>query len=242
MKHCVRAGRVLPSGDGVVPMGMSTSRESYIRAYTRDVFGAQDDHLAGLMVEGVAAGLPDIAVSPDVGRLLLLLAKMVDAKCIVEVGTLGGYSAIWLARGLAPGGRLITIEKEPHHADFAREQFKRAGVSDRVDVRVGTGLDLLPGIAAELGPNGADLIFFDAIKREYPEYWAACRTTLRPGGLLVADNILGAGWWIDEVGHPDRDAVDAFSRAMAGDPTLDCSCIPLREGLLVARKTTEGGP
>ncbi len=212
-----------------------SAREQYLRGYTREVFGAQDAHLEGLMRDAVAHGLPDIAVSPDVGHLLLLLAKLSAAKTIIELGTLGGYSTIWLARGLAAGGRVITVEKEPRHADFARAQFERAGVADRVSVVVGSALDVIDDIAGDVGDGGADLLFFDAIKTEYPRYWAGLRRTLRQGGLLVCDNVLGAGWWMDEVGHPDRDAVDAFNRSVAKDDSLDHAVVPLREGLLVAR-------
>ncbi len=201
-----------------------SAREQYLRGYTREVFGAQDAHLEGLMRDAVAHGLPDIAVSPDVGHLLLLLAKLSAAKTIIE-----------LARGLAAGGRVITVEKEPRHADFARAQFERAGVADRVSVVVGSALDVIDDIAGDVGDGGADLLFFDAIKTEYPRYWAGLRRTLRQGGLLVCDNVLGAGWWMDEVGHPDRDAVDAFNRSVAKDDSLDHAVVPLREGLLVAR-------
>ena len=214
---------------------MFSPREQYLRGYTREVFGAQDAHLEGLMRDAVAQGLPDIAVSPDVGHLLLLLGKLSGARTIIELGTLGGYSTIWLARGLSAGGRVVTVEKEPRHADFAREQFKRAGVADRVDVVVGSALDVIPDIVRDVGVAGADMLFFDAIKTEYPAYWAALRPTLRQGGLLVCDNVLGAGWWMDEVGHPDRDAVDAFNRSVAADDSLDHAVVPLREGLLVAR-------
>ena len=211
-------------------------RFEYTNQYTRDVFGAQDAHLANLMADAVAAGLPDIAVSADVGRLLTLLVKLTDAKLVIELGTLGGYSTIWLARALAPGGKVITVESEEKHARFAEAQFAKAGVSDRVEVVRGKALDVLPGIVQRVGAESVDVLFYDAIKREYPDYWRLTRPTLKKGGLLVADNVLGASWWIDQVGHPDRDAVDAFNRSIAADETLDAACIPLREGLLVARR------
>lgn len=219
---------------------MEDTRHAYIKRYLQDVFGAQDDHLAGLMQEAVAAGLPDIAVSPDVGHALQVLTRLTGVRLAVEVGTLAGYSAIWLARGLLPGGKVITIEKEPHHAAFAATQCERAGVGDRVDVRIGEGLPMLASLAASLPPESVDLLFFDAIKREYADYWRTARGLLRPGGVLIADNVLGAGWWIDQEGHPDRDAVDAFSRSIAADPELEVMAVPLREGLLVARRRAPG--
>lgn len=217
-------------------MEFSKDRFEYTQQYVRDVFGQQDAHLKNLMKDAIAAGLPDIAVSADVGRLLMLLARIADARLIIELGTLGGYSTIWLARGLAPGGKVITVECDDKHARFAEEQFRIAGVADRVEVVRGKALDVLPDLARQVGAGAVDLVFFDAIKREYSDYWHIARPLLRQGGLLVADNVLGASWWIDEVGHPDRDAIDAFNRSVAADPGLDAACVPLREGLLVARK------
>lgn len=217
-------------------MEFSKDRFEYTQQYVRDVFGQQDAHLKNLMKDAIAAGLPDIAVSADVGRLLMLLARIADARLIIELGTLGGYSTIWLARGLAPGGKVITVECDDKHARFAEEQFRIAGVADRVEVVRGKALDVLPDLARQVGAGAVDLVFFDAIKSEYPDYWHIARPLLRQGGLLVADNVLGASWWIDEVGHPDRDAIDAFNRSVAADPGLDAACVPLREGLLVARK------
>lgn len=217
-------------------MDFTRARFNYTTHYLRTVFGAQDDHLAHLMEEAVAAGLPDIAVSPDVGHLLQLLTSMTGGLRVVELGTLGGYSTIWLARGLQPGGRVISVELVEKHALFAEEQFKKAGVSDRVEVRRGKALDVLPVLSRELGPESVDVFFFDAIKPEYPAYWKIAKPMLKKGGLLLADNVLGASWWIDQEGNPDRDAVDRFNRDVAADPDLDVACVPLREGVMVARK------
>lgn len=217
-------------------MDFSRARFDYTTRYVRDVFGAQDEHLAHLMEDAVAAGLPDIAVSPDVGHLLLLLTKMTEGQRVVELGTLAGYSTIWLARGLRPGGKVWSVEIEEKHALFAEEQFRKAGVADRVEVRRGAALEVLPQLAAELGPESVDVFFFDAIKREYPDYWRHAKPLLKKGGLLVADNVLGANWWIDQEGHPDRDAIDRFNRSLAAESDLDVACVPLREGMMVARK------
>ena len=123
----------------------------FLESYSQEVFGSEDEHLAGLMEEATAAGLPDIAVSADVGRLLQMLTSMTEARLAIEVGTLGGYSAIWIARGLRSGGRLITIEIEERHARFAREQFTRAGVADQVEIRLGAGIEVLDDLAARAG-------------------------------------------------------------------------------------------
>jgi caffeoyl-CoA O-methyltransferase len=164
----------------------------------------------------------------------------------VEVGTLGGYSGIWIARGLGPGGRLVTIEYEPKHAAFARKSFDGAGVGMQVDIRQGAALDVLPGLAAELvkahGPTPVDLVFLDAVKAEYPDYFRLVRPLIRPGGLLVADNALGAGWWIDDpagVDTPDgrsRDGADRFNRMVAADAGFEAVCVPIRNGVLIARR------
>ncbi len=218
-------------------MEMTPERWARTCAYLDGVFADPDKQLATLMERAVAAGLPDIAVSPSVGRLLTLLARLVDARTIVEVGTLGGYSGIWLARGLADGGRLITIEPEALHAEFARGEFDAAGVGGRVEIRRGAGLDVLPALVEELGASSVDLVFLDGIKSEYPGYAASARRLLRSGGLLVADNALGGGdWWIDDESHASRDAVDALNRALAGDEAFEAACVPIREGVLIARK------
>jgi predicted O-methyltransferase YrrM len=237
-------------------MEMTAERWERTSAYLAEVFGREDAFLAGLSRRAADAGLPTIAVSPDVGRLLGILASMCGpggrgARLAVEVGTLGGYSGIWIARGMAPGGRLITVEFEPKHAAFARTQFDGAGFGEagagtRVEIRRGAALEVLPGLGAELvresGPSPVDLVFLDAVKAEYPEYFGAVRGLIRPGGLLVADNALGSNWWIDdpagvntEAGR-NRDAVDRFNRMVAGDPEFEAACVPIRQGVVIARK------
>jgi caffeoyl-CoA O-methyltransferase len=218
-------------------MEMTDQRWRYTSEYSREVFGWQDGHLAGLMAEATAAGLPDIAVSPDVGRLLMILTAMTRGRLALEVGTLGGYSGIWIARGLAEGGRLITIEREPGHAAFAQEQFERAGVSDRVELRIGAALEVLPRLAGELGPGSVDVVFIDAEKTEYTDYWLAVRPLVAVGGLVMADNVLGTGSsWIDQQDQPQPRAVDRFNRLVAGDDAFEAVAAPLRQGVLIARR------
>ena len=224
-------------------MEMTPERWTWTREYLQDVFGAEDEHLRGLVPRALAAGMPDIAVSPDVGRLLKLLTSMTGAGrgagLAIEVGTLGGYSGIWIARGLAPGGRLITIEPEPKHADFAEREFAAAGLAGSVEVRRGAGLEVLPALAADIGPGAADVVFLDAIKREYTEYFAAIRPSIAVGGLLIADNVLGSHtWWIDEPPgrNPDRDGADRLNRTVSADRDFEAVALPIREGVLVARR------
>jgi predicted O-methyltransferase YrrM len=236
----------MPSASPPLPsaMDMTPQRWTDTGAYLRDVFGTQDDQLRTLMTRAVAAGLPDIAVSADVGRLVMILASMTPGDAAgmrtgIEVGTLGGYSGIWLARGLGQAGRLYTIEPVPLHADFAQREFDAAGLGSRVHLRRSTGLDELPKLAKELGPGSVDVLFFDAIKSEYPRYFEAGRSLIRRGGLLIADNALGAGhWWIDtpEGENSDRDGADTFNRMVAADPDFEAVAVPLREGVLIARR------
>jgi len=219
-------------------MDMTRERWDDTTRYLREVFGAQDAHLAGLMRDAVAAGLPDIAISADVGRLLHILVSLTRGKLALELGTLAGYSGIWIARGLKPGGRLMTIEAEPKHADFAQRQFERARVADRVEIIRGRALEILPDLAGRLGHGSVDFVFIDALKSEYPEYWKHIRPLIAPGGLIVADNVLGSGnWWIDDEAHPDRIAADRFSRLVAGDPDFEAVAVPMREGVLIGGRS-----
>jgi caffeoyl-CoA O-methyltransferase len=223
-------------------MDMTPQRWEYTRNYLHDVFGRPDEQLATLMQRAVAAGLPDIAVSADVGRMLQLLAMMAcrgqgARGAIIEVGTLAGYSGIWLARGLPPHGKLTTIELDPKHAAFAQSEFQRAGVGGQVSIITGAALDVLPRLAREMGAASIDLAFIDAVKTEYLRYFEVLKPMIRPGGLLVADNTLGSGnWWIDCESDPTRTAVDAFNRAVATDPDFVASCVPIREGVVIARR------
>ena len=214
---------------------MTTDRLQTSNEYTANVFGDEDNHLAGLMAAAVEAGLPDIAVAADVGRLLKILTSMTPGTLALEIGTLGGYSAIWIARGLAPDGVLITLEMNPAHAEFAQEQFEQAGVAEKVDIKVGPALDTLAEL--DLAAGSVDVVFIDADKESYSDYFTAVKPLIAPGGLLVADNVLGsASTWIDDTNHPNIKAVDAFNRLVAADPDFETVAVPLRSGVLIARK------
>lgn len=213
-------------------MAMTPERWSYLGDYAADVFGQYDDHLAGLMERAVESGLPPIAVSADVGRLLKILTAMTDGKLAIELGTLGGYSAIWIARGLAEDGRLLTVEHEDSHADFAQAEFEAAGVADKVEIIRGEALEVLPRIAAEVGESSVDFVFIDARKSEYVDYFRLLKPLVKSGGMLVADNVYATGaGWIDE-GH----GTDEFNRMIAADPDFDAVATPMREGILIARR------
>jgi caffeoyl-CoA O-methyltransferase len=239
-------------------MHMTSERWERTAEYLSDVFGRPDEQLATLMGRAVAAGLPDIAVSADVGRLLKLLTEMACAgtgiggrpsgpqaasstgmsPLAIELGTLAGYSGIWIARGLGARGKLVTVEIDEKHLRFARGEFARAGVAERVELVRGAALEVLPKLVERFGPASVDVAFLDAVKTEYAEYARVLKPMLRPGGLLIADNSLGSSWWIDQPpgSDPQRDAVDRFNRMMAEDQEFETACIANRQGVLVARR------
>ena len=211
-------------------MTMTPERWAFLNDYSRDVFGAEDDQLAGLMDEAIAAGMPDIAVGADVGRLLKILTSMTRGLLAVEVGTLAGYSGIWITRGLRPEGRLITIEPDPKHAAFAQEQFDRAGIGDRVEIRPGTGIEVLTDLVAELQPGTVDVLFLDALKHEYSDYFSIAKPLIGVGGLVLADNVYGTGsGWIDQ-----GQGTDPFNRMISADPEFEAVAVPLRQGVVIA--------
>lgn len=213
-------------------MPMTPERWDFINEYAREVFGAQDEQLATLMDRAEQAGLPRIAVSPDVGKLLYILASLTRGRLAVELGTLGGYSGIWIARALRADGKLMTIEIDDAHADFAEREFRQAGLTDRVEVLRGSALDVLESLTERLEPKSVDLIFVDARKSEYVSYFELMRDLVSPGGLIVADNVYATGrGWIDE-GY----GTDEFNRLVAADPEFDATATPMREGVLIARR------
>jgi predicted O-methyltransferase YrrM len=172
-----------------------------------------------------AAGLPSISVSGAQGKLLFVLARALAATRILEIGTLGGYSGIWLARALGAGGRLVTIEVDPTHAAVARANFERAGVADRIDLRVGRGIDVLPALAAE-GAGPFDVVFIDADKVSYPDYFDWSMKLSRPGTLIIADNVVRAGAVVG-VGEVDESAIAAktFTEKLGRDPRVAATAI-----------------
>jgi predicted O-methyltransferase YrrM len=169
----------------------------------QDRWSAVDEYVAGLLAPhdaaldaavdaSEAAGLPAIQVSPPQGKLLCLLAQSIGASSILEFGTLGAYSTIWLGRALPEGGRLVTLEADPGYAEVARENIARAELTDVVDLRVGIALDILPELhAEEVGPF--DFTFIDADKENSPSYFAWSLEHSRPGSLIVADNVVRDG-------------------------------------------------
>ena len=171
-----------------------------------------DPSLSAALEASSAAGLPPIAVSVQQGKFLSLLAGAIGARSILELGTLGGFSTIWLARGAGPQGRVVTLEYEPKHAEVARGNLERAGLADRVEVVVGAALDTLPTVT---GPF--DLIFIDADKENYPAYLEWAVRLARPGAVIVADNVIRQGQILDQ--DVAAFVVEAAERLLGGDQT-----------------------
>ena len=173
---------------------MSQDLWNAIDQYVTDQVVHEDDVLRGATRATVASGLPQIAVAPNQGKLLYLLARMLGAKRILEIGTLAGYSTIWLARGVARGGTVITLEKDEKHASVARENFKRARLGKVIDLRVGQALDTLPQLPRS--PR-FDLVFIDADKANIPDYFGWALKLTRKGSLIIVDNVVREGAILD---------------------------------------------
>jgi len=208
-----------------------------IDRYVEERFAPQDEALEAAVRESRRAGLPEIQVSPNEAKLLQLLTEMVGAQRILEVGTLGGYSAIHFGRALPEDGTLISLEIDEHHAEVSRENVERAGLSDKVEIRVGDARELLAKIAEE-GEGPFDLIFIDADKTSYPEYLEWALRLTRPGSLILGDNTVRGGSILDPRDDSAR-ATNEFNEKIAGDPRLSAILLPiLREridGLTIAR-------
>ncbi len=206
-------------------MAVAQERWTAVDEYVTGLLASQDPALEAAASASEAAGLPAIAVSPPQGKLLYLLACANRATDILEFGTLGAYSTIWLARALPETGRLITLEADPDYAEVARENVERAGLGDLVDLRVGAALDLLPALAAEdAGPF--DLTFIDADKEHTPDYFAWALDRTRPGGLIVADNVVRDGTLADDDGKdPKVQAQRRLHEMIATDSRVSATTI-----------------
>lgn len=204
---------------------MNQEQWTAVDRYFTDLLVPSDPALDTALQTSAAAGLPPQNVSPNQGKLLLLLAQIQGARSILEIGTLGGYSTIWLARALPSDGRLITLEADPKHAEVARANIAHAGLSKLVDLRLGQALSTLPQIAAEnQGPF--DLIFIDADKPSNPEYFAWALKLSRRGSLIIADNVVRNGAVIDVASSdPSVQGVRRFNELLASEPRVNATAI-----------------
>jgi len=160
--------------------------------YISQLFHDEDDCLKATEESIIQSGIPQISVSPNQGKFLHILAKLCNAKKILEMGTLGGYSTIWMARALPENGKLVTVEIDKKHADVAQQNFYRCGLAEKIEIRLGKAIDILPQLKAE-GAGPFDMIFIDADKPPYTEYFKWALQLSRPGTLIIADNVIREG-------------------------------------------------
>jgi predicted O-methyltransferase YrrM len=204
---------------------MNQEHWNRVDQYFVDLLVRPDPMLEAALEASDAAGLPQIQVAPNQGKFLMLLAQAQGARRILEIGSLGGYSTIWLARALPSDGRLVTLEAVPTHATVARNNIERAGFAEVVEVRLGRALETLPQLAAEgLGPF--DFIFLDADKRTYPEYLEWCIKLSRRGTMIVADNVVRDGAVVDSASRDaDVRGVRRFLERLSTDPRVSATAI-----------------
>lgn len=207
-----------------------------IEADVTRLFAAEDEALQYTLTTASQEGLPAIQISPIQGKFLQLMAATCNARKILEIGSLAGYSGIWLARALPPDGRLITLELNPHHAEVVRKSFARAGVADRTEVRVGKALDLLPQLESQAP---FDLVFIDADKSPYPQYLDWALRYSRPGSIIIADNVIRRGSGLHSPGdestkglyeYTDDDVVKGvyeYNQRIASNPRLVSLVLPM---------------
>jgi predicted O-methyltransferase YrrM len=192
--------------------------------YFGDLLTPADDKLDAALLANEQAGLPTIDVTRLQGRFLEFLVRISGARRVLEIGTLGGYSTIWLARALPEGGSIVSLELDPHHAEVARANLKNAGVLDRVELIVGSALDTLPRLEKTAAPF--DLIFIDADKQGYPEYLHWALKLSRPGTVIVADNVVREGKVIDpDCDDPMVHGVQRFTEILAAEPRLSATVL-----------------
>ncbi len=204
---------------------MSQELWTSVDRYITDTLIPADPVLEAALIASTDAGLPPIAVAPNQGKWLMILAQIVGAQSILEMGTLGGYSTIWLARALPPDGSLVTLEADPKHAEVARANIALAGFADKVEVRLGKALETLPEIAAE-GLSPFDFIFIDADKGNYPGYLEWALKLSRPGTLIIADNVVRDGAVIDAANpDPAVQGVRRMNEIIASEPRLSATAI-----------------
>ena len=196
-----------------------------VDSYFGDLLIARDEKLDAALAANQKAGLPAIDVSRLQGKFLELLVRISGARRILEIGTLGGYSTIWLARGLPEGGRIVTLEFDPHHAEVARANLEHAGVVDRVDLRVGRAIDTLPTLE-NTADSPFDLIFIDADKESYPEYLDWTLRLSRVGTVIVADNVVRDGRVVEADCDDERvRGVRRFTERLAAEPRLNATVL-----------------
>jgi predicted O-methyltransferase YrrM len=216
----------MPYSSPIVPQELWTAVDAYIG----DRLLPGDPVLDAAVAANDAAGLPPIAITPNQGKLLELLVRIHGARTILELGTLGGYSTIWLARPILEEGRLVTLERDPHYAEVARANIANAGLAETVQIRVGPALQTLSELHAE-GEGPFDLIFIDADKQNNPGYLEWSLKLSRPGTLIIADNVVRGGAILNpdgndpQLGNSGVQGVRRFYELLASDPRVSATAI-----------------
>jgi predicted O-methyltransferase YrrM len=204
---------------------MSQDQWTAVDKYINHLFVPPDPALEAALQASTEAGLPAIQVSPAQGKLLHLLARVHGARRILEIGTLGGYSTIWLGRALPPGGSLITLEVDPTHAEVARANIARAGLAGMVEVRLGPAQETLSRLVTE-GKGPFDLVFIDADKTGYPDYLGWCLRLARRGTVIIADNVVRNGEVADAASSDANvQAVRRFQELLAAEPRVSATVV-----------------
>ncbi len=206
-----------------------------IEQYVRHLVGIEDDVLVAVRARHETQGLPPIQISAEEGQLIAVLLRAIAAQRVLEVGTLGGYSGVWIARAVGADGRLITIESKRAHARVARQAFRDAEVTDRVELIVGDARDVLPTLEPAF-----DAVFLDADKESLPAYFAHAMRLLRVGGLLLCDNTFYHGRVLEERDRAaDVEGMRAYNELAARDPRLSTAIVPVRDGLMISLKVRD---
>lgn len=214
-----------------------------VDAYLERALDLADETLTRTAADAARAGLPDISITATQGKLLQLLTESVGAQSVLEIGTLGGYSTIWLGRGIPEDGKLITLEIDPNHAAVARRNLARAGLGSKCEVRVGPALELLPALEHQ-PPAPYDLVFIDADKPSIPAYFRWALRLTRPGSLIVVDNVIRRGAVVDGTStDPAVQGVRQFLELLAAEPRVSATVLQTvgrkgHDGLAVALVVT----
>jgi len=204
---------------------MSLAQWTKVDDYFNGLLAPSDPALDAALEHSAAAGLPPHQVAPNQGKLLHLLARIQGARTVLEIGTLGGYSTIWLARALPEGGRLVSLEADPRSAEVARANVERAGLGEVVEIRTGKALESLPRLAEE-GHGPFDVVFIDADKPGNPDYLAWALRLTRPGSLIIGDNVVRDGEVADPASTDPRvQGVRRFTELLAGEPRLTATAV-----------------
>ena len=207
-----------------------------IASYLNELFAKEDKALQDVREKSERFGLPSISIAAHEGRFLQLLVRSNNAKKALEIGTLGGYSGIWIARGLDPTGRLITLEKEELHAQVARENFQYAGLDSMIEIRVGDAHEQLENLSDEVP---FDFVFIDAEKPGYEDYFSWSVDNVRVGGVIAAHNVLAYGHLLDDTSMNENvERIRRFNQMAANDSRIISTLYPVGDGILAAVKVT----